>query len=195
MRISAVLLGAALMGCTSLATVKVDVVSERTALENQVLGTYNALDREMLLVASVRGVDATGKMNRPLKQSREHQDVIAAMQILDFHADDLQVFKRLGWIGENNQGRLERFPMKTDSVAQELLPFVQRFTEEEFAGIIDQVNIAREVIMERVIETNETLTDEDLPKVKGIFAKLNAENAKPGDKIQLADGTWRLKDR
>ena len=37
-------------GCT-LAQVKVDVVSERTSLENQVLGTYNALDREMLLVA------------------------------------------------------------------------------------------------------------------------------------------------
>ena len=34
-------------GCT-LASVNVEVLSERTALENQILGTYNALDREML---------------------------------------------------------------------------------------------------------------------------------------------------
>ena len=40
----------AVQGCT-LASVNVEVMSERTALENQILGTYNALDREMLLAA------------------------------------------------------------------------------------------------------------------------------------------------
>ena len=42
-----------LTACGNFAQVKVEVVSERTALENQVLGTYNAIDREMLLTASV----------------------------------------------------------------------------------------------------------------------------------------------
>ena len=41
-------------GCT-LANVKVEMLSERTALENQVLGSYNSLDSQMLLAASVRG--------------------------------------------------------------------------------------------------------------------------------------------
>ena len=57
-----------LCGCT-LARVQVDVLSQRTVLENQVLGTYNALDREMLLVASVRGVDAAGNIRQPPKHS------------------------------------------------------------------------------------------------------------------------------
>jgi len=49
-----------IQGCT-LAKVNVEVVSERTTLENQILGTYNSLDREMLLAASVRGVDENGE--------------------------------------------------------------------------------------------------------------------------------------
>ena len=88
-------------GCT-LAKVDIDVVSERTALENQVLGTYNSLDNEMLLVASVRGVDSKGNIKKPPKKSQEHKDAIEAMQIQSFHADDLQALKKLGWVGENN---------------------------------------------------------------------------------------------
>ncbi|WP_239027786.1 hypothetical protein [Geomonas subterranea] len=55
-------------GCT-LAKVDVNVVSERTSLENQVLGTYNALSEDVLLVASVRGVSPTGKVETPPKHS------------------------------------------------------------------------------------------------------------------------------
>jgi hypothetical protein len=40
---------------------------------------------------------------------------------------------------------------------------------------------------------NENLTESDLPAVRKIFAKINAENAKPGDKIQAADGNWLTK--
>ena len=53
-----------LSGCT-LADVKVNVVSQRTALENQVLGSYNSLSDEVLLVASVRGVEPSGTI-KPL---------------------------------------------------------------------------------------------------------------------------------
>jgi hypothetical protein len=48
-----------LCACT-LAKVDVNVVSERTSLENQVLGTYNTINDDLLLVASVRGVSPSG---------------------------------------------------------------------------------------------------------------------------------------
>ena len=66
-----VLFGLALFvsGCT-LAKVDVNVVSERTSLENQVLGTYNSLSEDMLLVASVRGVSPTGKVEAPPHHTR-----------------------------------------------------------------------------------------------------------------------------
>ncbi len=179
-------------GCT-LAQVKVDVVSERTSLENQVLGTYNALDREMLLVASVRGVDTEGRVETPPKQSREQQDVLLAMQTLSFHEDDLQAFKQLGWVGENREGLLTVFPMTKEKVPKELKEFADRYKEEEFKSVVANVNSAREVVMRRVIALNENFTEKDLPSVRSVFAKLNAENAKLGDKVQAEDGTWKVK--
>ncbi|MGA1826362.1 MAG: DUF1318 domain-containing protein [bacterium] len=183
-----------LTGCT-LATVTVDVVSERTALENQVLGTYNALDNEMLLVASVRGVDSNGRIKRTPHKSQEHQDAIEAMQILSFHADDLQSFKRLGWVGENNEGLLTLFAMTRKDTPSELQEFSNRYTEEEFQSVVGQINMAREVIMRRVIDLNENFSEEaDMIRIRRVFGKLNADNAGAGEKIQTEDGTWIQKE-
>lgn len=183
---------AGIAGCT-LADVKVEMLSERTALENQVLGSYNALDAQMLLAASVRGVDTSGNISRPPERSREYKDTISAMQILDFHADDLDRFKRLGWAGENNQGLIEPFPIDPASVPAELKSFAERYSSEEFEFVISKINASREKIMLRVIHMNENLTESDLPEVRKIFAKINAETARPGDKIQDADGNWLTK--
>lgn len=181
-------------GCT-LANVNVEVLSERTALENQVLGTYNSLDREMLLVASVRGVDARGKLRKPPEHSQEHKDAVTAMQLLSFHADDIQRFKTLGWVGENKEGFLKVFGINRndggdENIPEELKEFALRYQDKELETVILQSNEAREVIMGRVIETNENLTKENLPRIRRIFGKLNAENALPGEKIQQEDGTW-----
>ncbi|HSF58812.1 MAG TPA: hypothetical protein VLD83_12135, partial [Candidatus Binatia bacterium] len=44
--------------------VGVTVVDERTALENQVLGTYQELNQQVMLVASVRYIDSKGKLKQ-----------------------------------------------------------------------------------------------------------------------------------
>ena len=190
--LSMLMVAALCAGCT-LARVKVDVVSERTSLENQVLGTYNALDREMLLVASVRGVDTEGRVQTPPRQSREQQDVLLAMQVLSFHEDDLQAFKQLGWVGENKEGLLTVFPMTKEKVPKELKDFADRYTEEEFKSVVEKMNSAREIVMRRVIALNENFTEGDLPAVRSVFAKLHAENAGSGEKFQAEDGTWKVK--
>lgn len=180
------------LGCT-LAEVRVNVVSERTALENQVLGSYNALTEDVLLVASVRGMDPLGRMQSPPRRSQEHQDAIEAMQILAFHEDDVEGFKRLGWVGENNEGLLTTFPMNKDRVPEDLKEFADRYQEEEFKTVVKEVNAAREVVMRRVVEINENFTKEDLPKIRRVFAKLNRGNALPGEKIQTEEGDWIVK--
>jgi len=183
---------AGLFGCT-LADVKVEMLSERTALENQVLGSYNSLDSQMLLAASVRGVDTSGNIARPPEHSREYKDTISAMQIIDFHADDLDSFKQLGWAGENNQGLIEPMSINRTDIPETLKSFADRYSAEEFESVISKVNESREKIMLRVIYMNEDLDEADLPEVRKIFAKLNAENANPGDKIQDTDGNWLIK--
>ncbi|MDZ7830502.1 MAG: DUF1318 domain-containing protein [Desulfobacterales bacterium] len=179
-------------GCT-LARVDVEMVSERTALENQVLGTYNALDAQMLLAASVRGVDESGAISEPPRHSREYKDAITAMQTLDFHADDLETFKRLGWVGENNQGYIEPFAMEKKNVPEDLKDFSDRFSESEFEHVVSRVNTARKQLMERVIYMNENLKESDMPRVERIFARIQAENAAAGVRIQTEDGSWKTK--
>ena len=181
-----------LAGCT-LADVKVNVASERTSLENQILGSYNSLSEETLLVASVRGVDPLGRIQAPPKKSQEQQDAIAAMQVLSFHADDVDAFKRLGWVGEDNQGLLKSFGLTRDKTPDELKDFSARYRQQEFDSVLREVNAAREVVMRRAIETNAQLTRADLPKVRAVFAKLAADTSQPGDRLQNPDGSWTVK--
>ena len=183
---------AMLTGCT-LAEVKVNVASERTSLENQILGSYNSLSEETLLVASVRGVDPLGRIQTPPPKSREQQDAITAMQVVSFHADDVDAFKRLGWVGEGNQGLLTSFPLSRDKAPEDLKDFATRYPQKEFDSVLAEVNHARETIMRRAIETNASLTQADLPKVRAVFAKLAEDTAKPGEKLQASNGTWTVK--
>ena len=179
-----------LTGCT-LAKVDVNVVSERTSLENQVLGSYNRLSEDLLLVASVRGVSPTGKIDAPPKQSPEQQDAIRALETVSFHADDLESFKRLGWVGENQEGLLTIFPRDLPkNLSVDLKSFAGFYTEAEFKQVIAEVNSARETLMLRVIQTNENFTTRDLPAVRKVFARINRQNSAPGSRVQEPDGSW-----
>ena len=177
-------------GCT-LAKVDVNVVSERTSLENQVLGTYNSLNQDMLLVASVRGVSPTGKIDTPPRHTPEQADATMAMETIAFHADDVETFKLFGWVGENQDGQLTPFTRETPKVSSaELKTFAANYSEAEFQQVVKEVNQAREVLMMRVVQTNENFTAKDLPAIRKVFAKINRQNSAPGSKVQDADGKW-----
>ncbi|WP_241667382.1 DUF1318 domain-containing protein [Pseudodesulfovibrio senegalensis] len=179
-------------GCT-LAKVQVDVASERTTLENQVLGSYNALNRQAMLTASVRGVDPLGQVQPPATMSAGAQDAVDAMQVIAFHADDVDAFKQLGWVGEANDGLLQAFAMERENVPDELADFVSRYSREEFDSVVLAVNNARMTTMRRVVETNADLDADDMERVQAVFGSLNAENALSGERIQGADGRWTVK--
>jgi hypothetical protein len=49
--------------------------------------------------------------------------------------------------------------------------------------------------MQRVIALNETLTESDLPEIRRIFGKKNAENALPGEKYQTESGEWKVREK
>ena len=80
--------------------------------------------------------------------------------------------------------------MDREKVPDDLQAFAARYPKDEFLSVVKQVNRSREVVMMRVVETNANFTEKDLPKIKGVFAKLNRESALPGEKIQKEDGSW-----
>ena len=178
-----------LCACT-LAKVAVNVVSERTSLENQVLGTYNTISDDLLLVASVRGISPTGKITPAPQRTPEQETAVRALETVSFHADDVEAFKRLGWIGEGRDGLLTAFPRTQPKGGSSDQNFAATYSDGEFSEVLDQVNKARDVLMLRVIQTNENFTVQDLPEIRRVFAKINQQNSPPGSKVQKDDGTW-----
>ena len=172
-----------LAGCSG-PLVGVTVVDERTALENQVLGTYQELNQEVLLLASVRYIDPHGKLQPTSELPEGKKRVARALQRISFNKDDLNRYKLAGIIGENNVGGVTLLtPEKIDPAER---AFVENLIKEE--------NEDRQVVMKRVIETNETLQEKDLLRVKKMFASLNRDKALNGVYIQLDDGTWMQKE-
>ena len=165
--------------------VGVTVVDERTALENQVLGTYEELNQEVLLVASVRYIDPKGQLQKAPEIPQGKKRVIRALQRASFNKDDIDQYKAQGVLGENNQGGITL--LASDQVAPGQLPFVQSLVQEE--------NADRDIVMRRVIETNEKLSEKDWPRVKKMFAALNRDKALPGSMVQSDDGKWAKKEK
>lgn len=174
-----------LSACGKLIDVNVTVVDQKTALENQILGSYEELGNEMVLLASVRSMDENGKLKTVAEIPPGKKRAIRAMQRVEFNRDDIQMFKKRGCAGEANDGRLKFFKCPKAATDPKFEKFAQTLIKEE--------NEDRSVILQRIIATNIDLSEADLPEVWKVYASLNRNNSQPGDKIQMEDGSWGVK--
>jgi uncharacterized protein YdbL (DUF1318 family) len=157
---------------------EVSVTGEMTALEREVLGTYRQIEEDTWMVASTR---SEGKSDTR-QISPEKKRVLDAMQDQKFNKDDIDEFKRKGYVGENNQGFLSirnHEDLNEDASASE---FVQK--------IVDEENASREIIIDRVIQLNDALKNAVKENVMTIFAQMNQENSPAGTWIQKQMGDW-----
>lgn len=168
-----------------LVDVNVTVVDQKTALENQILGSYEELGNDMALLASVRSVDETGKLQTVPEIPPGKMKAIRAMQRKEFNRDDIENFKQIGCVGEGNDGLLVFIDVEKTKKDAKLKEFAQAIIAEE--------NEDRLATLHRIVATNENFSEEDLPKVQRISASLNRDNAKPGEMIQTEDGQWMPK--
>ncbi len=164
-------------GCISLKMVSVD---EMTQLENQILGSFDELQKDMVMMASVRGeAHEKGKLP-PAKR-----EALMAMMNRQFNLDDIDDLKARGIAGEGRDGMLAYFD--TERTRND-----PQFTQQA-KQLIKQENQDRMIILQRVININPNLSKKDLPDLQRMLYKLNVENSAPETKIQDADGNWSIK--
>jgi len=180
--ITAGALACLLYGCVS---AKINVVDERTALENQILGSYEELDRDMQLLASVRAVDSAGETQPPPSYTQQRQQAIVARQTQQFNQDDIDELKKAGCIGEARDGTLAARPCD---------PAADKSVAERLERLIASENQARGVILRFAVTVSPDLTEKDLPQVTKTYARMQREKAKTGEWIQQPDGKWVRKD-
>jgi hypothetical protein len=175
-----------LTGCAEkLVDVNVTIVDQKTALENQILGSYEELGNEVLLLGSVRSVDEEGKIKPVIVVPKGKRLALKAMQRQEFNRDDILEFKSTLCVGEGNNGLLKYFENERTLKDSDYKKFVVAILKEE--------NEDRLTILERIVATNENFSDKDLSKVQKISASLNRDNAHAGEKIQSDDGAWSIK--
>ena len=173
----------ALSGCAEkLVDVNVTIVDQKTALENQILGSYEELGNEVLLLASVRSVDEEGKLKPTVEIPQGKLKALRALQRQEFNRDDIQEFKQILVAGEGKDGFLQFFENERTKTDTQFKEFSKAIIAEE--------NEDRLIVLQRIVATNENFTEKDLPRVQKISASLNRDNAKPGEKIQLENGDW-----
>ncbi|RME49419.1 MAG: DUF1318 domain-containing protein [Deltaproteobacteria bacterium] len=168
--------------CAELPQINVKVIDQKTALENQVLGSFEELGEDLALIESVRSVDAEGEVHEPETISESKARALLAMQNRLYNADDLDRFRALGCVGERNDGLPEILPCKAAQEDAALGRLLQEIVAEETRD--------RKIIMARIIEMNENLTKEDLPQVERIFAAQEIEKLKAGEFYQDERGRW-----
>lgn len=154
------------------------VTGEKTALEREVIGTYERMSEDTWMVASSRSANGSKKQ----EISEEKKRVLDALQQQKFNKDDIEEFKRKGYVGENNLGFLEiRNPDKLQNDTD---------TYKLVNDIVVEENNDREVIVNRVIELNQNLKNAVQENVMAIFAQMYQENSPVGTWIQQKIGDW-----
>jgi uncharacterized protein YdbL (DUF1318 family) len=161
-----------LAGCVS---VKPVVLDRKTQLENQILGTFQRLEEDLILASSVRGEGPQPALS-PLER-----EAVEAMMTREFFRDDIEEYKHQQVVGETRSGFLEILSLPGEV---EQAKRVKYLVEEE--------NHSRKVILQRVIGLNRELSDKDLPLLQLIFYRLNVQTARFGDKVQRENGAWMV---
>lgn len=157
---------------------EVNVTGEKTALENQVIGTYAEIEQDAWTLASVR---STNPGQQP-KMPAEKKKVFEAVQGRKFNKDDIDEFKKAEIVGESNLGLLEiRTQQKLDSDPE---------LKNRVVKIVETENNYRKIIMDRIIVLNESAAKAGNENVSRIFAKINQDNSETGTWIQSVDGSW-----
>ena len=158
----------------------VNVKGEKTALEEEVLGTYSEIEMEAdtWMLASTRAARGEGDV----KISTEKKKVFEALQQQRFNKDDIDEFKRKGYVGENNKGFLEMRPaaaLKNEPITS---PLVKQ--------IVDEENRDRKIIMDRIVELKDSLKKAVKDEVFNVFSQIKQKESPEGTWIQLQGGEW-----
>jgi hypothetical protein len=177
-------LACALFLAQSGCTINFELTSQRTALENQVMGSYKELDDDLVLVSTVRG-PANGAAAAPSARQRR---AIDARQNQEFNRDDVDELKTAEILGETNQGTIVVVPKKYGKAAGAVK---DKLSLAE--ALVDEENADRLTIWKRIIETNPNLSAKDLPAVQRTYAKMQRDLSLPGQWFQDESGAWQRK--
>ncbi len=163
-------------------TFNFDLTSQRTALENQIMGTYRELDDELILMSTVRGAGETSKSISP----KESADILLRRRNQQFNRDDIEELKDRGIIGETHRGLAALLPPIHSHISSP--------KERDLAAkLIAEENKDRRAIWAYIIAKSRGLHSEDLPRVAKSYGEMQRKQLPKGQWYQDHAGIWQKK--
>ena len=170
----AVLLACGASGCITVTTVN---IGSKTSLEKQLMGEFEPLSDQEVLVSSVRAAPVGATADDDTRQA----GALAARQRQLFNRDDVRELKAAGCLGEALEAKLVRRDCDKIKDAP-TAALVQRLLGEE--------NADRQVIVAWAVGADPGLAGQDVKTVGAMYHRLLAEQAAAGDWLQDNSGAW-----
>ena len=169
--------------------IEFQVASQRTAIEEQILGAYAEMDQELVLMSSVRALDAQGEA-KTIDQNDWEKRATAAKQNQQFNSDDLLELKNKELIGETADGEVSILPKNLGRVSK-----ASQADLELAKLIVSEENRDRATIWQRVIQKSPDLHDKDLQLVKENYHNQMLEKLDSGMWYQNEKAEWVKKEK
>ena len=166
-------------GCVRVAA----TAAQPTALERQLLGAYEELDRELIYASSIRGSNRS-----PVAAGAMRAQAVRARAIQRFNRDDLLELFARGCIGENRNGRVVSRPCSEVERSEEVLRRRQRVVREENAARRTIIEWAAHELARREGRTHPTR--EELLAVKDAYARVVQDALPPGALREVSPGRF-----
>jgi uncharacterized protein YdbL (DUF1318 family) len=165
-------------------SVKFELTSQRTALENQIMGSYKELDDDLM----VTSIERPASLNdQKTSKSLGESTLDRAEKNRLFNADDIQELKDKGIIGETADGTITVLPKQ---IGGSLRATPQQLKLAE--ALVDEENRDRTTIWKNSIPTTPKNFEKDEKSIREIFIKKIYDSAPSGHWFNV-DGTWKEK--
>lgn len=167
--------------CCLIAPPPLNLTSEKTAVERQIIGDYMELEKDAWVISSVKTPHSSGRTKADLTGDPE---LLKAEKVRSFHAERLAAYKSEGAAGEGNDG----FTAYIQSEKYEQDPAQKKI----LLAVLDEENMARRIIFRRsLLAMNNAEPSADELKAFGkIFADEQRVLAARGEWIQENSGKW-----
>jgi len=158
-----------------------NLTSDKTVVERQIIGDYMELEKDAWIVSSVKTTCSTG---RGASDMTGDPELLKAERVRSFHAERLASYKSEGAAGEGNDGfvaYMKSGKYETDAAQKKII-----------LAVIDEENSARRIIFRRTLFSmnNAEPSAEEVSAFGRLFADEQRSMAARGQWIQEKSGKW-----
>jgi hypothetical protein len=162
-----------------------ELTSQRTALENQIMGSYKEIDDDLIVTSFENGSATDG--NKSQSSGKDNAALQRAIRNRAFNADDIVELKDIAILGEFSDGQLRILPKGFGSV-ESATPQQVRLAE----ALIDEENRDRAVIWANELAKIQDAKPTDMAAIKEAFARQIYEGSVKGHWFHVG-GKWAPK--